>query len=172
MVTLAKSVGRLWLALAVLCGALAVHSCGPDLAHAQYAPVPPDLSHPDTNPRQIRDWFSNIRNRLNGSCCGEGDGYPAQIDVEATPEHDGKGHVIDPSAKEIWAGGYNMKNRPELQGDLTFTFKWDQMVQEKYGNPLDHAIVFLHVEGRRITSVESMPYPNGVYCVVLLPQDS
>ena len=102
---------------------------------------------------------------MNGSCCGEGDGYPAVIDEEATPEHAGSGHVLDPSGKEIWVNGYVVKVKPPLHGDLTFTFDYNHVTKEQLGNPFDYAMVFLHTN---LGEIERNIYPfGGVYCVVM-----
>lgn len=127
-----------------------------------------DTSHPDTNPPGFQQWYQQLRNRQNGSCCGEADGYAAEVDHEASPEHEGSGHVVDPSAKEIWVNGWKVKDRQALSGDLTFHFTWDQMGQEKFGNPTNSAIVFLHVTNGQIDRTNPN-WPDGVYCLVMLP---
>jgi len=144
----------------------APHSSG----HAQFGPVPKDdPNHPDTNPQAVRGWFSNLQNRIGGSCCGLGDAYKAAIDEDASPTKLGRGHVIsdDTGEKEIWIDGYKQKTRPALEGDLTFQFPWELMTKEKLGNPTKTAIVFLNVTNHKIDRSDTWPY--GVYCVVPLP---
>ncbi len=128
----------------------------------------------NTNPPEIRKWFETLTNHQGGSCCGEADGYPAAIDQEATPDHPGRGHVIDPSAKEIWVNGKHLKTRPKLTGDLTFEFSWNHVTLEQQSNPFEYAYVFVNVSDdgngnfhiNRNTSWGLYP---GIYCVVPLP---
>lgn len=121
----------------------------------------------DTNPPDLQKWFGDLTNYMGGACCGEADGYPAVVDK--VPLHDGEeghGYVTDGSRKDIYAHGHFIKTRPEITGSKEFTFTLNQRTLEKWGNPLDHAIAFLHVEHGEITKTEA--FPNGVYCVVVL----
>ena len=121
----------------------------------------------DTNPPDIQQWFRDLTNYMNGSCCGEGDGYPAVLDkIPMRPGEVGHGVIIDGSSKDIIAHGRVLKSRPEITGSKEFTFDFEQRTLEKYGNPFGHAFVFVHVENGQITS--TMAFPNGIYCVVIL----
>ncbi len=123
----------------------------------------------DTNGPDIQRWFANLTNRMGGSCCGEGDAYPAKVtkmpstlDDQGRESYrlDGNVCVTDPSAKEITVHGIHIKTRPELHGDMCHQFSWMKMTKEKHGNPFDYAIVFVNANGGVI---------NDVYCVVILP---
>jgi hypothetical protein len=104
---------------------------------------------------------------MGGACCGEADGYPAVVDkIPLREGEEGHGVITDASRKDIYAHGYYIKTRPEITGSREFTFLFFQRTLEKWGNPLDHAIAFVHVENGNITP--SPAFPNGVYCVVIL----
>ncbi len=159
---------RALLALA-LCFAL------PLMASAQfgaYTPPPPDdPNHPDTNSKEVQEWFSSLQNRIGGGCCGVGDKYEAIIDEEAAPGHPGRGHVIptDRGVREVWVKGYLVVKRPALADDESgeFEFDYDLMTKEKLGNPLKTAVVFLDITNGKIDRNPTFIY--GVYCVVPLP---
>jgi hypothetical protein len=155
---------RLLLA-AALCFAM------PALASAQYAAIPPDdPNHADTNPKETQKWFAQLRNRIDGGCCGEGDGYSAAIDEDASEDHPGRGHVLDRTAKEIWANGRKIKVRPALADDESGEFQFDYtlVTKEKFGTPLKTAFVFLSMrKDGHIDRDDTWIY--GVYCVVPLP---
>lgn len=126
----------------------------------------------NTNPPEIRKWFETLQNHMGGSCCGEADGYPAAIDEEATPTHIGRGHVLDPSAKEIWVNGVHLKTRPKLSGDLTFEFTYNQVTKEQQGNPFGYAYVFVNTvdDGNGNFHInKASGLWQGIYCVVPLP---
>jgi len=138
-------------------------------ANAEFNPVetaPADPSHPDTNPPAISEWFTSLHNHQGGQCCGEADGYPAEVIQETTSregEHylmRGVARITDPSRKEIWKNGHLIKTRDAItSGDLTVKFSYMLTSLEKYGNPLPHALVFVRVTEGKI---------DYVYCVVPL----
>lgn len=152
----------------------AAHAYGRSFVQWGGVTTPKDPNHADTSAKEIQRWFQYLTNHINGACCGEGDGYPAEIDIEATPTHPGKGHVSDPSGKEIWVGGYLIKTKPRLVGDLAFEFNWDRVTQERQGNPFDTAYVFLivrdHGDGTADIARNNELYPDGVYCVAPIPK--
>lgn len=150
---------------------LSLGSCGsmtPTMAFSGATPAPVcQDGHPDTNPPEVAKWFREIHNRESGSCCAEGDGYPAAIDEEAEPGHPGHGHIIDPSEKEIWSKGCLIKTRPALAPPYDFTFSYEKTVHEKYGNPTKTALVF---GGSTWDAGAKMPHlMTPPYCVVMLP---
>lgn len=157
---------KIFLALLLLCST----------AYAQQVDRMEPLEHgyegPDTNPPDIQKWFGELTNYMGGSCCGEADGYPAAIDqmpLEKTDHSEariGKGHIIDGSKKDIYAHGHFIKTRAAITGSKEFEFELDQRTLEKWGNPLETALAFVHVEHGEIT--KTVAFPNGVYCVVVL----
>ena len=140
-------------------------------AYAQQVDRMEPLEHgyegPDTNPPDLQKWFGELTNYMGGSCCGEADGYPAAIDsVPTRPGQTGRGHIIDGSRKDIYAHGHFIKTRAAITGSKDFEFEFEQRTLERWGNPLETAIAFVHVEHGEITKTEA--FPNGVYCVVIL----
>lgn len=127
------------------------------------------LADDDTNAADIQAWFKHLTNHMHGSCCGEGDAYPAEIEKDATPNSDGVGHVTDPRGKEVWVDGRLLKTKKTIVGNLHFRFKWHQVTQEADGNPFNHAEVFLHLDenGQVMRSTDG-PWYDGVYCVAPL----
>lgn len=126
----------------------------------------------DTNPPDIQLWYQSLTNRMGGSCCGEADGYAANVIKEPTlldrvhggwgTITDGVACITDPSAKEIWVHGFLLKTRPGLKPGQCINFSSIMMTREKHGNPFDHAIVFLRADLEGTVSY--------VYCVVPLAQ--
>ena len=125
----------------------------------------------DTNPPEIQKWFRELTNRMGGSCCGRGDGYPAIVtkmpaatDSQGRESYmlDGEVCITDASAKEIVVHGILFKVRPELKGNLCHKFSWMKMTREIYGNPFDTAIAFVarDMDG----SI------RDIYCVAIQPQ--
>jgi hypothetical protein len=131
----------------------------------------------NTNPPEIQKWFRELTNRMGGSCCGEADAYPAV--VTKTPScitpptstygqcenyrPDGEVCITDPSAKQVMVEGVLVKSRPEYRGPKCLRFSWMKMTREKYGNPMDTAIVFVP------STVAMGAGDDSVYCVAILP---
>jgi hypothetical protein len=127
-------------------------------------------AHADTHPPDIQNWFAYLSNHINGACCGEADGYPAEVVHMPSPpvnnraKTDGVACITDPAGKDVVVRGVTIKTKHAVKGNLCATFSWDQLTQEKQGNPFDHAYVFVHL---RID--DTIDY---LYCVAPLPQAS
>jgi hypothetical protein len=128
----------------------------------------------DTNPAELQAWFKALTNRQGGQCCGEADAYaaivtkmPRAVDENGRESYlpDGEAVIVDTGTREIWVHGVLIKTRPAWTRDPHIHFSWMQMTREKYGNPLDHAIVFVNISN--VTREDGTTIP---YCVVILPQ--
>ena len=148
----------------------------PVTAFAQYMGMPGGMSGtarpkaapgtPATNPKEIEEWYEHLKNKHDGSCCGHGDAYPIIILKEAAPgvhDQDGVFQILDMSAREVVLENGDIIKIPAIsKGQEQMPYSGDDVVWEKYGNPLKTAIAFLNVDeanGRIVM----------VYCVVPLP---
>ena len=125
----------------------------------------------DSNTPEVQKWFAQLTNKQGGSCCGQGDAYPAKI-TKMPPATDEQGRdsyavtgevcVIDTSAKQVVKGGTVIKQRVQINGNPCHKFSWMKLTREKQGNPFDYVIAFVALgPGGEITDV---------YCVVPLAQ--
>lgn len=149
------------------------YTCSPTLAPALSGKPNLPKAAPGTKPTnsaEISDWITRLTTHINGSCCGEGDAYPIEIDEMPTckeglyDKDEGSAHVTNPAPVDIVTQDLDIIHKPVIKGKLGFTFGCSKLTHEKYGNPMSHALAFI--------TTDTLGNIMNVWCVVPLPPGS
>jgi hypothetical protein len=122
----------------------------------------------------IGAWMEGLKipDGSNGSCCGKGDAYEADIyDIDGyqNGRKECVAEITDGSAKE-WPDG---SRRYPIPNGLKFSFPCMKVNPPSDGNPTGHAIAFISAT-RKNDGTGNFLFDkiNNVYCFVPLPPGS